>query len=98
MRRKDGNGLSTRETLITDPLLHFKSKVGLMLADVKNSPLPQKPVSIVLEQSSLEIANIASSLKDDQKIQSIIFSPPYANSFDYFRVLQIRIVDGQFHV
>lgn len=70
----------------------FTSQVRLMLSDVKFWRKGKWREQGVMQGNVLEL----SSLVQDQKFDSIIFSPPYANRFDYFESMKVELWFGGF--
>lgn len=95
-RKKDGNGLATRQTKISDCYTLFFSQVDRMLTDYQETPYPHPPKSntALLSALDLDSADFGEVLNKD-KIGSIIFSPPYANSFDYFESYKMELIFGE---
>jgi site-specific DNA-methyltransferase (adenine-specific) len=93
-RKKDGNGLATRASKVEDVHECFKHQVKMMLSDVTNIPLPNKVTGNVVESSALNIGGTLTAQKMKKDLGAIIFSPPYANSFDYFESYKIELILG----
>ncbi len=94
-RRKDGNGLSTVKSRVNDVLDFFRGRVMAMCEDVRNHPLPdvvsRASTGSVLEVSG-QIDEFSSEVHGDPG--AVIFSPPYANSFDYFETYKMELMMG----
>ena len=94
-RKRDGNGLKTVVTKISDVKTYYFNKVNLILEDIIKS----QPENSALGMS---IYNSAFNLYEEfiwnfsNKAGAIIFSPPYANSFDYFESYKLELVLGGF--
>lgn len=93
-RKRDGNGLKTRLTKVDNVMRTFQSKVELIINDI-NSIKPNKLAT------GYGVYNTAYELYDEylksfssKKPGAIIFSPPYANSFDYFESYKLELVFG----
>lgn len=97
-RRRDGNGLKTVQTKITDVLKLYETKVMQIVSDVKNVSSKFKGNSYVFAGTSLNLSSFCKKIQDENKkeIGSIIFSPPYANSFDYFESYKLELWLGGF--
>ena len=67
-----------------------------MLTDFQETPYPHTPKSntALLSALDLDSADFGDILNKD-KIGSIIFSPPYANSFDYFESYKMELIFGE---
>lgn len=88
-RKKDGNGLATKPTKVQCCFKEFINQIEIMIEDYS------KPSSSSLSQAKLLSANKMLSLDTRKKIGSIIFSPPYANSFDYFESYKMELIFGE---
>ncbi|GIU51813.1 DNA methyltransferase [Shewanella sp. KT0246] len=95
-RKKDGNGLATRETKIVDCFSTFSNQIEIMLQDFQITPHLQNNLSkaILTSAINLDKPDIKQAL-NKQKVGSIIFSPPYANSFDYFESYKMELIFGE---
>ncbi len=96
-RKKDGNGLATRISKVTDVQGLFKEQVEKMLSDIKNHPLQRNVYSEAFKMSALDMRKIPKKKIASKKIGAIVFSPPYANSFDYFESYKMELVLGGFY-
>lgn len=70
----------------------FRAKLAEMLADVQTWQLGNWAAQRVIEGNSLEEARHLSPCSFD----SVIFSPPYANRFDYFESQKVELWFGGF--
>lgn len=97
-RKKDGNGLATRPAPVSDVPARFMAQLTLMLEDILTHTTSDLTSRKAVDCSALELASAASkfSAAIDKKLGSIIFSPPYANSFDYFESYKLELVFGGF--
>jgi hypothetical protein len=96
-RKKDGNGLATVICKVADPLRLFKNQVSEMLQDVAISDWLSIP-SVTLNESALVINQAVPKLSKalGKKLGAVIFSPPYANSFDYYESYKLELLFGDF--
>lgn len=99
-RRRDGNGLRVANTKVSDVKSKYLDKLHEMLHDIENSVLIEKR-NVMGECKLGSAENLVSilsesnlSTKEFQK--TIIFSPPYPNSFDYFESYKLELVIGDF--
>jgi hypothetical protein len=90
-RKKDGNGLASRKTLITDCYEAFLSKVEMMAIDYQYAAHSHLSKALVHDAKSLDSEFITQEL-DGREVGSIVFSPPYANSFDYFASYKLELI------
>jgi DNA modification methylase len=93
IRVKDGNGIKLKKNkvYVSNVFDFFKSKVELMLNDIQQHNYNTK--SSFFEKSSIHF------LKDYVEAGSVslsIFSPPYANCFDYLEVYKLEVWLGGF--
>lgn len=96
-RKKDGNGLATRSSKVTDVFETFQNQVHKMLLDLAVVDWHNVP-SVTLRESALNIdvsVPIASQTLG-ATLGAIIFSPPYANSFDYYESYKLELLFGEF--
>lgn len=94
-RKKDGNGLATRPAPIKNVSDFFVDTVNDIVEDFKLHPLKETS-SLVKTQSALAFHSCASEYakKLGKKLGCVIFSPPYANSFDYFESYKLELLFG----
>ena len=89
--KKGGNGLKKRKKInITDIYVEFDKKLNQILEDIKGR---KSNSEIKLYNSN--VSNLK-TLIPDNTIDLSIFSPPYANCFDYFEVYKIELWIGKF--
>lgn len=81
-------GMDQREFVYTT----FTNQLALMIADMTAWQTGAWQHQRVVEGSALDITNLLGS----QTFDSIIFSPPYANRFDYFESLKVELWFGGF--
>lgn len=71
----------------------FRIKLQTMLSDIENHCVSDPVVSTkILAGDSAQI----SSMLDGEKFSLAIFSPPYANCFDYFEIFKVELWMGGF--
>lgn len=97
-RKKDGNGLATRATKVKDAWEHFKDSAHKVVEDIKSSPLPSNVLAKNIFETSLKASAVVKEFSKDsqKKLGAIIFSPPYANSFDYFESYKLEMLCGYY--
>ena len=97
-RRRDGNGLKTVVTKIDDVLMYYVEKVNKIVMDIKSVSNNYKANSYVFAGSSSNMSSMIEQVKslNGRQVGSIIFSPPYANSFDYFESYKLELILGGF--
>jgi hypothetical protein len=97
-RKKDGNGLATRPSKISDVYQRFNSQVELMLDDIAKYPFDSNLRGKVYLNSASKTKDVLTSFEKETQLQlgAIIFSPPYANSFDYFESYKLELLCGYY--
>jgi site-specific DNA-methyltransferase (adenine-specific) len=97
-RKKDGNGLATRPTQVSDVRQAFLDKVGVLIEDLKEiTPRARDfPLIEAHDETALRLASVAKGFEAvaGKKLGCIVFSPPYANSFDYFESYKLELIFG----
>lgn len=94
-RKRDGNGLVTRPGKVVHVIKHYTDKMNAMLNDLRSQ-------SIDAKLDCRAVAGDAASLDDiyrrhaNRQVGAIMFSPPYANSFDYFESYKMELLLGDF--
>lgn len=98
-RKKDGNGLATRPAPVHDVVSFFKETMGEILADYVHHPLPSNTRSQVFIGSACSFSAFSDSFSKEtqKKLGAIIFSPPYANAFDYYESYKMELLFGQLY-
>src|SRR5699024_10856014 len=98
-RRKDGNGLKTVETKVENVKEFFIIKASEILEDIEallTDDTIGEGISIADSAINLHEVYLQYIERAERKIGAIIFSPPYANSFDYFESYKLELVFGDF--
>lgn len=97
-RKKDGNGLATRETTVTDVWEHFRTATIKTIQDIEAEPLPENVTTKAVMDSAFNAQKIIDqfSKRTEKRLGAIIFSPPYANSFDYFESYKLELLCGYY--
>lgn len=92
-RVKDGNGIKISKTkkMIDDVYLYYEDKCQKMIDDLAY----QQYVDADVIEGSLLNDDVYERVKK-YKIGSIIYSPPYANCFDYLEVYKMEVWLGGF--
>ena len=94
--KKDGNGLKyPKNKKPRDFIKVFKENLEMINADILNSNLKTIP-KIYLGNSWEIMKNKKFKDKYKNKISLCVFSPPYANCFDYTEVYKIELWFGDF--
>jgi hypothetical protein len=97
-RRRDGNGLKTAPSKVQSVSTRYKLQVEQMLRDIVEYPIPTSGEGKVIAYSAVDLSTHASEFsRTENKVPGvIIFSPPYANSFDYFESYKMELYLGGF--
>lgn len=96
-RKRDGNGLKTKKTKVGNVLKYFVSKLKQIIKDIACNEIKENVQSYTFCGDAKKLSNYFESITDDsKKVGAIIFSPPYANSFDYFESYKMEIEMGGF--
>lgn len=90
-RRRDGNGLKTVTTKINDVYAFYINQLNKIIDDIEKSLLDLDAISITEIGSAMHLSEYYFNNFSD-KCDCILFSPPYANSFDYFESYKLEIV------
>ncbi len=94
--KKDGNGLKyPKNKIISNFLTTFSKKIDLMLLDIKNFKYKNKKGFGIINCDSRDIPKKYID-KIKKKTSLIVFSPPYANCFDYTEVYKLELWLGGF--
>ncbi len=94
-RKKDGNGLATRPSPVKEPAAYYAGIVRKMTEDYRRAPMP----AARCETAAGSAAGFAAQAglfreKTGKELGLVIFSPPYANSFDYFESYKLELLFG----
>lgn len=94
IRTKDGNGikLNPKKKPIEKIFVYFRTKCELMLKDIEVSNYDKE---VLLVKGSMLIDKYFEQIKK-MRIGISIFSPPYANCFDYCEVYKLEFWMGSF--
>lgn len=96
-RKKDGNGLATRDSKVSDVLGLYRTQVETMLHDLESATwLEQDSYSFRASALDLHESSTRAGKHFGKKIGAVIFSPPYANSFDYYESYKLELLFGDF--
>lgn len=97
-RKKDGNGLATRPSPVSNVIERYLNQLDMMLEDISKEKYYDEWKVSSIDCSALELSNSSEqfSKETNKKLGAIIFSPPYANSFDYFESYKLEMIFGGF--
>jgi len=97
-RRRDGNGLKTLVSQIKDINAVFRIKLLEIISDIREEQPEESNKCYSFSASATDLYSIYSEIhtSDNLNAGAIIFSPPYANSFNYFESYKMELVMGGF--
>lgn len=95
-RKRDGNGLKYSQSKIDNVFAFFEEKVLQILSDLESTVIPEEVKCYGIHGSATNLYEIFNKLNFDTIAGAIIFSPPYANSFDYFESYKLELIMGGF--
>jgi hypothetical protein len=97
-RKKDGNGLATRPARVSDVWGAFITQATRMLRELGDTqPVNSATQTYVASAMNMDLT-IGQACRDlDSPLGSIVFSPPYANSFDYYESYKLELLFGGFY-
>ncbi|WP_432199339.1 DNA methyltransferase [Anoxybacillus gonensis] len=97
-RKRDGNGLATRMTKITNVHWFFYTKMLTIEQDLQTNRIQPDITSICIPGNSEKLAAFVSQYNaiTGKTPGAIMFSPPYANSFDYFESYKLELRVGDY--
>ena len=70
-----------------------------MKNDIEKYPLQSKVMAKAVDQTALKFSSTSREFSEitHKSLKAIIFSPPYANSFDYFESYKIELIMGGYY-
>lgn len=94
-RKKDGNGLATRPAPKTNVVEYFSEIIECFIEDYQMYPL-NGGKNYLRTASAFDLSSNCNSFQKecDKKLGAVIFSPPYANSFNYFESYKLELLFG----
>ena len=97
-RKKDGNGLATVPCRVTDVRSFFVAKLKTFISDVRSHRFHGYLKGRAVECSALscDVAAKSFDVTSGKRAAAVIFSPPYANSFDYFESYKLELLLGEY--
>lgn len=95
-RKRDGNGLKFDASKVQNVKVHFMFKMDDILNDVQLVQLRANGTAFWGTATNMNDIVKDFSVKENKTVGSIIFSPPYANSFDYFESYKMELRLGGF--
>ena len=97
-RKRDGNGLKSRTSKVRDVEQHFVEKLRRMIQDIEEHRISDRLQSMVIYGNAMKLSETVQKYSDitGKTLGAIIFSPPYANSFDYFESYKMEVILGDY--
>ncbi|MBK0009717.1 hypothetical protein IAE23_24910 [Bacillus sp. S35] len=97
-RKRDGNGLKKAVSKVEDVYNYFYQKMLSIQSDLRIIRVKSDATGWAVSDSSLNLKHHVDlySYKTQKTPGAIIFSPPYANSFDYFESYKMELAIGDF--
>ncbi|MEG0962859.1 MAG: DNA methyltransferase [Lachnospiraceae bacterium] len=93
-RKRDGNGLKTLVSKITNVENYYEDKLNEMISDIENHRISDNLVSILDCGDAMRLSETVKKYTDaiEKQLGAIMYSPPYANSFDYFESYKMEVI------
>lgn len=94
-RKRDGNGLKTQKTRVVDVEQYFCGKLEEMIADIEQHRISGDVTSILTCGDAMKMSETVkeySGKMNEMAPGMILYSPPYANSFDYFESYKMELI------
>lgn len=97
-RKRDGNGLKTSKSKVDNVMSFYLEKMSTIYNDLIDSRISINARGSAVSASSVDLLiNVNDFIhKTNKSPGAIIFSPPYANSFDYFESYKMELRLGGF--
>ena len=97
-RKKDGNGLKTSPTKVKDVVDFFVNKVRYIVNDLITANTNTSLNGYNYTVSAMDFSETCKDVmqQTNSTVGAVIFSPPYANSFDYLETYKLELVFGGF--
>lgn len=93
-RKRDGNGLKTQVSRVQDVERHYFDKLKEMLTDIEKHRISGDLVSVLDCGDAMRLSATVERYKGhiNKTLGAIMYSPPYANSFDYFESYKMEVI------
>lgn len=93
-RKRDGNGLRIRVSKVADVEQFYVEKLQEMIRDIQKYRIRGEQLSILNCGNAMKLTDIVERCSGsiDKSLGTIIYSPPYTNSFDYFESYKIEMI------
>ena len=93
-RKRDGNGLKTQASKVEDVEQFYIEKLQEMARDIQRHRISDDLVSILDHGDAMKVSDIVEKYSGtiNKSLGVIMYSPPYANSFDYFESYKMEVI------
>lgn len=93
-RKRDGNGLKTQASKIEDVEQFYIEKLQEMARDIQKHRIPDDVISILNHGNAMKLSDTVERYSENirKSLGAIMYSPPYANSFDYFQSYKMEVI------
>ena len=97
-RKRDGNGLKTVQSTIDNVFKYYLNQSHIMIEDIIRVRIKRNISSKVIFGNAMNLGESVNKYNQQigSSVGAIMYSPPYANSFDYFESYKLEITLGDF--
>ena len=97
-RKRDGNGLKSDKSKVENVYDFYKLKLSSIIDDIFSDKIDENIKVNVVSGSAMDLDKYVEKFSkvSGLSLGSIMYSPPYANSFDYFESYKLEIILGEF--
>ena len=93
-RKRDGNGLKKQVSKVDDVEQFYIKKLQEMTKDIQKHRISEDLVSILECGDAMQLSELVEKYSGNvnKSLGAIMYSPPYANSFDYFESYKMEVI------
>ncbi len=93
-RKRDGNGLRKSVSRVENVEDYYGNKLQEMIFDIENHRISNGLVSILDCGDAMKLSETVRKYANSigKELGAIMYSPPYANSFDYFESYKMEVI------
>lgn len=93
-RKRDGNGLKTQASRVEYVEKFYIEKLQEMTKDIQKYRISDDTISILLHGNAMRLSDMVEEYSENinKSLGVIMYSPPYANSFDYFESYKMEVI------
>ena len=93
-RKRDGNGLRKQASKVDDVEQFYIKKLQEMTKDIQKHRISDELVSILECGDAMQLSELVEKYSGNvnKSLGAIMYSPPYANSFDYFESYKMEVI------